>query len=79
MATLKRDKGQTMQWPHERGTKDRQCNVHTKEGQRTDNTMATRKRDKGQTIQWPHERGTKDRQHNGHTKEGILLERNVIS
>ena len=57
MATRKRDKGQTMQCPHERGKKDRQYNGHTKEGKRTDNTMATRKRDKGQTTQWPHERG----------------------
>ena len=56
MATRKRIKGQTIQWPQDRqynGHKDRQYNGHKENNKRTDNTMATRKRIKGQTIQWP--------------------------
>ena len=43
MATRKRTKGQTPQWPQEKELK-------------TNNTMATRKRTKGQTTQWPQEK-----------------------
>ena len=53
MANRKRTKGQTTQWPIEKGQK------------RTDNAMANRKRTKGQTTQWPIEKGQKDRQLNG--------------
>jgi hypothetical protein len=51
MAKRKRTKGQTIQWPKEKGQKDRQHNGQKKKDKRTDNTMAKRKRTKGQTTQ----------------------------
>ena len=69
MAKRKRTKGQTIQWPKEKGQKDRQHNGQKKKDKRTDNTMAKRKRTKGQTTQWPKEKGQKDRQHNSQKKK----------
>jgi hypothetical protein len=46
----KRTKGQTTQWPKEKGQKDRQHNGQKKKDKRTDSTMAKRKRTKGQTT-----------------------------
>ena len=48
MATRKRTKGQTTQWPQEKELKDKQHN-------------GTRKRTKGQTPQWPQEKELKDK------------------
>ena len=61
MATRKRTKGQTTQWPQEKELKDKHTMAMA--------TMATRKRTKGQTTQWPQEKELKDKQHNGHKKK----------
>ena len=48
MATRKRIKGQTIQWPQET---DKRTDNTMATRKRIDNTMATRKRIKGQTLQ----------------------------
>jgi hypothetical protein len=47
MDILKRTKGQTIQWAHKKGQKDKQYNGHTKKDKRTNNTMDILKRTKG--------------------------------
>ena len=43
----------TIQWPREKGQKDKQYNGQERRDKRTNNTMAKREVTKGQTIQWP--------------------------
>jgi hypothetical protein len=50
MDTLKRTKGQTIQWTHKKGQKDKQYNGHTKKDKRTNNAMNTLKRIKGHCL-----------------------------
>jgi hypothetical protein len=65
MANREGTKGQTIQWPREKGQKDKQNNGQERRDKRTNNTMAKREVTKGQTIQWPREKGQKDKQYNG--------------
>ena len=46
MAKRKRTKGQTTQWPKEKGQNDRQHNDQKKKDKMTENTMTKRKRTK---------------------------------
>jgi hypothetical protein len=39
MAKREVTKGQTMQWPREKGQKDKQCNGQERRGKRTNNDM----------------------------------------
>jgi hypothetical protein len=65
MAKREGTKGQTIQWPREKGQKNKQYNGQERSDKRANNTMARREVTKGQTIQWPREKGQKDKQHNG--------------
>ena len=56
MAKREVTKGQTIQWPREKGQKDKQHNGQERSDKRTNNTMAKREVTKGQTIQWPREK-----------------------
>ena len=46
MTTWNKDKRQTIQWPHEKRTKDRRYNDHVKWRQKTDDAMTTWNKDK---------------------------------
>jgi hypothetical protein len=52
MAKREGTKGQTIQWPREKGQKDKKY-------------KSKREGTKEQTIQWPREKGQKDKQNNG--------------
>jgi hypothetical protein len=50
MAKREGTKGQTIQWPREKGHKEKQYNGQEKRDKRTNNTMAKREGTKGQRI-----------------------------
>ena len=62
MAKRKRTKGQTTQWPKEKGQKDKQHNGQKKKDKRTDSTIVKRKRTNNilyNTIQKTKDRATR--------------------